>query len=349
MDFPSNNFKMIFKFIAGSNLYGTSTEDSDTDMRGVFIPPEKYFYGFFHRVEHVRDKQRDIEYHNIQKFLQLALNNNPNIIEYLFVPENKWIVTTDEWRKIIDNLQYFVSKKCRHTFSGYAYQQLNRIKRHRGWLLNPPKKNPKRVDYGLSEHRSTLPKEQIGAFNALLAMYLEEIRSFHELKDQILEMEETHNFKSMCQQMKGFDLNAVKTIIPISDNFLAALEKEKAYMNAKREWDQYQNWKKNRNPERAELERKFGYDTKHGSHLWRLMGEGRELLKTGCLTFPRPDNEDLLFIRNGGLKYEELLERVDYFDEMFDKWYEESPLPHGPNREKIDKLCIEIVKNHLLE
>ena len=343
------NFKTIFKFIAGSNLYGTSTKDSDIDTRGVFIPPENYFYGFLHRIEQTQDKKRDIEYHEIRKFLILALDNNPNIIEYLFVPKDKWIIATDEWKKIIDNTQYFVSKKSRYTFSGYAYEQLRRIKRHRGWLLNPPKKKPKRVDYGLPEHRSTLSKEQIGAFNALLAIYLEEIRSFHKLKEQILEMEETHNFKTMCKQIKKPDLSAIKAIIPISDNFLEALEKEKAYMNSKREWDQYQEWKKNRNPKRAELERKFGYDCKHGSHLWRLMGEGRELLKTGHLTFPRPDKEDLLSIRNGGLKYEELLVRVGYFDKMFDRWYDESPLPREPNREKIDKLCIELVKKYLLK
>src|ERR1039458_5020213 len=35
--------------------------------------------------------------------------------------------------------------------------------------------------------------------------------------------------------------------------------------------DQYNGWKAQRNPKRAELEAKFGYDTKHAMHLVRLM------------------------------------------------------------------------------
>jgi len=346
MEFP-NNFKMIFKFIGGSNLYGTNTKDSDIDERGVFIPSEKYFFGFLNRIEQLQDKQKDIEYHDIRKFLKLALDNNPNIVEYLFIPKNKWIISTDEWIKIIENKDYFLSKKCKYTFSGYAHSQFLKVKRHRSWLLNPPKKKPKRKDFGLLENRSTIPKDQIGAFNVLLSMYLEEIRSFHSLKDQILEMEETHNFKAMTQQMKKINLESVKNIIPISNNFLEILEKEKAYLNAKKYWDSYQNWKSNRNLKRSKSEEKFGFDTKHMSHLFRLMSEGEELLTTEFITFPRPDAEFLLDIRNGKYSYEELTDMIGDYDNKFDKLYETSNLPNKPNRKIIDKLCINIVKDFL--
>ena len=215
--------------------------------------------------------------------------------------------------------------------------------------MNPPKKKPERKDFGLLENRSTLSKDQIGAFNVLLAMYLEEIREHHSLKEQLLNMEETHNFKTMTQQMRTpMNPEAVKTIIPISDNFLEALQKEKAYMLAKAEWDAYQRWKKSRNPRRAEMERKFSWDVKHGSHIFRLMSEGEELLTTGKLTFPRPDADFLLGVKNGILSYEEAIEKVANYDRKFDELYETSNLPHDPDRVKIDNLCIKLVKDFLL-
>lgn len=347
IDFPQT-FKMIAKFIVGSKLYGTATPKSDTDVRGIFIPDKKYFYGFLNRIDQFEDKVNDVVYFDIRKFLKLSLDNNPNIIEFLFIPKENWIIATDEWKQIIGKKELFLSKKIKYTFSGYAHSQFNRIKRHRGWLLNPPKKKPERSDYGLDNTRSVLSKEQIGAFNVLLSLYLEDIRQFHSLREQILEMEETHNFKNMCQQMKVTDLNAIKSIVPISDNFLEALEKEKAYINAKREWDQYQNWKKDRNPERAKLEKKFGYDTKHASHLYRLMTEAEELLLTGNITFPRPDANLLLEIKNGHWTYNQLLKTVENYDNHFNDLYEKTELPHKPNRTEIDILCQEIVENFIV-
>jgi len=139
IDIPKT-FKMIFRCIAGSHLYGTNTSDSDIDERGVFIPDEKYFLGFLHRVEQYQDTKNDITYFELRKFLQLACENNPNIIELLFVPENKWMENSVDWRLIIKNREYFISKKAKYTFSGYAHSQFNRIKLHRNWLMNPPKK-----------------------------------------------------------------------------------------------------------------------------------------------------------------------------------------------------------------
>jgi len=98
-------------------------------------------------------------------------------------------------------------------------------------------------------------------------------------------------------------------------------------------------WKENRNPKRFALEQKFGYDTKHAMHLYRLMTEGKELLLTGHMTFPRPDADLLVKVRNGLWSYKELMERVEEFDKLFEKWYENSVLPHTPDRAAVNKLC----------
>jgi len=50
---------------------------------------------------------------------------------------------------------------------------------------------------------------------------------------------------------------------------------------------------------RLEIADRFGYDTKFAMHGFRLTRQGVELLKTGQITFPRPDATNLLAIRNG--------------------------------------------------
>lgn len=348
MEIPKE-FKLIFKCLHGSHLYGTNTPLSDIDERGVFLADIKQYLGFLNSIGQIEDKTNDTTIFELKKFLHLACENNPNIIELLFVPENKFIVATDEWLKILDHKQYMISKKAKHTFSGYAHSQFNRIKLHRGWLLNPPKKKPERKDFGLSEHRSDLTRDQIGAFNVLLAMKLENLREFHPLKDQLLAMEETYDFKSLCKQFTEVDKIALQDIIPISDAFVDILQKENAYAQAERYFNQYLSWKKNRNPERAILEEKYGFDCKHGSHLYRLITEGEELLTTGKITFPRPDAEFLLEIKNGRYKYEEISEILEGYDKKFEEYYKTSTLPHSADRNKIDEMCINMIVNYIME
>ena len=95
------------------------------------------------------------------------------------------------------------------------------------------------------------------------------------------------------------------------------------------------------------MEDKFGFDLKHASHLLRLISEGEELLTTGNITFPRPDVEFLLDVKNGKYNYDELSEMLTSYDKKFEELYKDSPLPNSADRVSIDKLCIKIVKEYL--
>ena len=309
-----NKFKVVVEFIHGSNLYGTNIALSDIDRRGVFIPTKEYFLGFNNVVKQVKDDEEDTTHFDIRKFLALALDNNPNILEFLFVPENKIVITSTEWEQIMDNREHFLSSNARWTFSGYAVSQLHRIKRHRHWLLRGHEiEEPTRTEFGLPEDRSVVSSDQIGAFNVILSNRLKEIGQLHELQTQLMEMEQTIDYIGVVQSM-GSRITYIdlKTILPeYSENFILAVSKEKQYASAKKEYSQFLNWKKTRNPERAALEEKYGYDCKFAMHCYRLITEGEEFLKTGFITFPRPDAELLLDIRNGCWKFEELLEKIE--------------------------------------
>jgi hypothetical protein len=122
------------------------------------------------------------------------------------------------------------------------------------------------------------------------------------------------------------------------------MQRERAYRQARREWDNYQSWKSNRNPERAELEAQFGYDTKHAQHLVRMLRMGIEILRDGEVRVRRPDAEDLRAIRGGAWSYDELVERAERLGEEVQEAARDSKLPAAPDEARLDVLCREIVE-----
>ena len=238
--------------------------------------------------------------YNLKKFLTLCKDANPAIIELLFAPEKCWVTCRKEWIEILDRTDYFISKKAKYTFTGYAHSQLQRIMTHRGWLLSPPKEEPTREKFGLPMN-PRLTNEQISAVVSIPAdLFVTEYR--------------------------------------------VEAEKEKHYREARRYWDMYMNWKVHRNPARAALEEKYGYDTKHAMHLIRLMYEGEELLLTGKITFPRPELDELVAVRNGLYTYEQLMEKVEGYDARFEVLYEKSTLRYAPDFVAINELYLKLIE-----
>ena len=132
---------------------------------------------------------------------------------------------------------------------------------------------------------------------------------------------------------------------------MAYLEQEKRYKRDLRDWQSYQTWKRERNPARAELEKKYGYDSKHASHLVRLLKIGVEILETGKINVDRTDidAEELLAIRNHGIwTYEELVEWAEVKDKELDRLYQESTIvPKKPRWKKINPVMMDIMeKSH---
>ena len=339
----------IFRYRAGSWAYGTNSPDSDEDYRGVFVAPLRQAFDLFHTsfvgseatlggwlskvkdavemgdkdvaleylrnamlpdqgdlqfsVQTVQRPGHDEELHELRKFLSLAAACNPNIIEFLYV-EPPILITheTEVWRTIKAHRHFFLSKRAKHTFSGYSIAQLKRIQRHRSYLLNPPTHQPTRAEFGLPEE-TTVAREH---HKALLSLPLEWVKD--EARDIV--------------------------------------RREKQYATAKEAWCSYQNWERERNPARREMERRFGYDGKHAAHLIRLIRMAKEILTEGIVRVYRPDHEELLAIRHGAWTYEQVVAYAEEADRELDSLYEASPLRHQPDYKGIAKLYREICEEH---
>lgn len=346
---PFVHTNTILAGLHGSRAYGLATETSDVDIKGVCIGPKSNYLGFCFNFEQAEGKEPyDLVIFELRKFFRLAAACNPNIIEILFTDREQLFHVTPLGQKLLDNKEKFLSLRARHTFAGYAKSQLARINTHYKWLKNPPTTKPERQDFELGPN-SVIPTEQLGAAQTEI---LKKIESF-DFDWSLLEEADRISLKGsiskfFAEMQLTDDAVWVRTArtLGFDDNFIEVLKKERQYKAKKDEWDQYQNWLKTRNPKRAELEAKFGFDAKHASHLVRLLKMCREIVETGQVHVKRThDREELLAIKNHGIwTYEQIVDWADTQEKEIARLAKTSKLPEKPDMKFLDDLCMEIIQ-----
>lgn len=339
----------VFSTIVGSTAYGTSTPESDTDVRGIAIVDDlSYYFGFLNRFEQFEDKINDVVIYDIRKAFKLISDCNPNMIDILFADDKFHVKVSPVFREVLANRDKFISRKARYTYTGYAFAQLERIKTARSWLLNPPKKKPERSDYGLPE-KKLLSKDDIGAFQWVMAHLLKDTVEYLNFSDETKKELEDANWIGLVQRngVPEQSFEQAQKLTGASDAWMESMRREQAYINAKRHFDAYTSWKNSRNKKRAELEEKFGYDTKHASHLVRLMRMGKEILSEGKVIVFRPDREELLAIRNGAWSYDQIEEYAHKMEQEIIELDKTSPLPRQPDRVLLDQLCTDTIMDYV--
>lgn len=129
----------ILEYRVGSHLYGTNTPTSDVDYNGVFIAPEEYYLGLnsveevdFSVVSKNKDGKNnpdaiDRKLYEFRKFVRLALDNNPNVIEQLFVDEPNVLFINETGLELIDNRHMFLHRGLRDKFLGYGFSQKHKM------------------------------------------------------------------------------------------------------------------------------------------------------------------------------------------------------------------------------
>ena len=138
--------RRIFTCRAGSHAYGLNTAQSDEDTRGVFVGLPDNLIGLY-PVEHC-EYHGDYMVYELRKFVNLAKDCNPNIIELLYVDSGDILFSTSAWEKLRSGRDLFLTRRAKQTFSGYATAQLKKIRGHNKWLHNPqPVERPEPAKY----------------------------------------------------------------------------------------------------------------------------------------------------------------------------------------------------------
>jgi predicted nucleotidyltransferase len=123
-DFYAN---VIYRCIVGSRAYGLSHDASDTDYRGIFLPPAEAHWSLTGVPEQLENPQTADTYWELQKFLLLALKANPNILECLYTPLVE--LATPLAQELLALRECFLSKLIYQTYNGYVLSQFKKLER----------------------------------------------------------------------------------------------------------------------------------------------------------------------------------------------------------------------------
>lgn len=350
--------RTIFVGLAGSHGYGLNRPESDYDYRGVFIAPKRYYLGFDSieqkdsgwdepGIFQFIDGNEDTVIYELRKVIHLLAGANPNVLELLWL--NNYPFLTNVGQHLINHRHLFLSKKVKHTYSGYAFAQIKKMETHRKWLLNPPTKKPLPADFDIMDE-VPLSKDELNAFLEYLYLLIRGKIEFLEESEQLYKLLTGDiDFKGVLKQYTLADetLAYTQNLTHSRKDFIRLLQKSQSYQIALREWKAYISWQENRNPARAEMEKKSGYDLKHGMHCIRLLRSGLEILQRGEVTVDRNlagDIDDLRAILRGDYSYEQLMKMAEDLVAQMDVFYEQSSLSHRPDLEQINDLCMELVE-----
>lgn len=120
---------LLYEYIRGSQLYNTHIEGkSDIDTGGVFIAEPNVMLGLgFDYKPQVSDAKHDNTWYEFNEWVKLLLKSNPNMIESLYVPNDKIIGDVHPFAsQILENRDLFISKECFKPLCGYAISQLKK-------------------------------------------------------------------------------------------------------------------------------------------------------------------------------------------------------------------------------
>ena len=142
---------VMYETIMGSVAFGVSTDISDFDTVGFCIPPKDIVFphlageilGFgrqkqrfvCYQKHHVfvkddlggKGREYDLNVYGITHYFHLCLENNPNMIDSLFTPQECVLHSTTVANMVRDKRKMFLHKGAWHRYKGYAYNQLHKM------------------------------------------------------------------------------------------------------------------------------------------------------------------------------------------------------------------------------
>lgn len=330
----------IIEIKFGSHLYGTNTENSDTDYKGIYLPTAKEIClnSYKKTICIVRPKQVgernmkddiDVEFFSLDQFMKLLCEGQTVALDMLFSP-GFIIPNTGEFNfsiceKIWINKYAFLNKNT-NAFVGYTKQQA--------------------AKYGVKGFRVHALK--------LVCDYLEALRHI----DLITPHENNYricDFRNIERTIEEWGNPYIKIVTDMDKNchhvkFLEVCDKKmpfhlsikEAYKQCKTRYDAYGH--------RALMAQKNeGIDWKALSHAVRIASEAKELLDTGFITFPRPDRELLIKIKTGQMPYDQVSEIIERGLEEIKLAAEKSTLREEPDREWCNEFVYDVYKNIIKE
>lgn len=339
-----NNNLIAFECVAGSRAYGLATATSDVDIRGVFILPERDFFGL-HYAEQINADNNNVVYYELRRFVELLLHNNPNILELLGTGTEHIRIQHPLFSLLTPPL--FLSKRCKETFGNYAYSQIQKARGLNKKIVNPIAAERKTIVdfcYVLQGYGS-LPLRQWLADNGYVQERcgLVRVPHFRDTYAVFYSEDSTYPFRGIMLKENSDDV--ATSSVPKGSAPVALLSfNREGYSKYCRDFSAYRKWEKERNHERyhSTLAHGKNYDAKNMMHVFRLLAMAAEIAEHGEIRTHRTDRDELLAIRSGTYSYEELVERAEQRIAHVEQLFAASSLPDAPDEHAIEHLLVHI-------
>jgi predicted nucleotidyltransferase len=128
--------KIIFRALGGSHSYGVANENSDYDLKFVYVQPNNSFLGLNPPSRDTYDgkieldgKEYDFVAYEVGKFARLLIKGNPNIVEFLYFPKDLYEAgfPGEGWDRLVQHRKDFLSQQAVSQYTGYAAGQMKRL------------------------------------------------------------------------------------------------------------------------------------------------------------------------------------------------------------------------------
>lgn len=298
----------LVETIYGSRLFGTSVAGSDIDKKRVYLCSMQDLV--FNRTD-TRNTvtgegagKVETEEHHISSFCRMLNQGQTLALSLLFTPDNMKTHTTAAWEELLRNRSRLVSKNLK-PFVGYARSQAVKYSL-KGERLRT-------LEDFIAEIKVT-PVEQDGrlhlqAFNLLEARYAD--RQGVRLWTETTATGIVRHIE-VCGRSFG-ETTPLKLWLTPLESLLKQF---------------------GRRAQQAKEDN--GQDLKAMYHAIRLSSELNEVLRTGHITYPRPEATLLLDVRKGKLSNGEVAALIDQAIEESDRLFVTSTLRDKPDGEWID-------------
>lgn len=354
-----------FLCFGGSISYGLNGPNSDIDIRGVCSPLRRDVLGSPYLTnpldigkkainmqqgvfEQYLDPNTDTCIYNINKYINLIYNCNPNTIEMLGCLPEHYAYVSNVGRLLIDNKDIFLSKRAFNTFTCYAKQQFIRLQNSLvrkstklDQLLQTLSVISRTYDH-LEEAFPSFKRDMVEfyivdgrdnrintvATNAFFSNTVLDKKDKDALEERFRDVNLENAELRLNVNFQGITPNDLKGALGELNNIIANFSQHVGHRNHKKD---------------------EAHEDKHASHLRRLQITSRKIIVDHKIeTHLGDDAQECLDIKNGAWRKKDGSYKPEFFDYINDKMteleelYKVCTLPANPDILKVFDLVYKI-------
>lgn len=290
--------RLIMKSLFGSKLYGTSTPESDLDIKGIFIPDAKELilgkakthYNKNTNGHNTKNTADDVdeEMYSLQYFIDLAVKGETIALDMLHTPRELITELGDQsvWNFIRQNRYRFYTTDMK-AYLGYVKKQA--------------------AKYGIKGTRMAALRQVHEAIKDLPTQHNIDINDVTFYSDRHISRTRDYRVADFVDALPINDYCTIETDPKTGATFYnvmgvkhqLTIKMSELKLKISREWEKY--------GERArQAELNNGIDWKAMHHAIRGGLQLQEIYDTGDLQYPLKDAELLLKIKKGELSFKEV-------------------------------------------